>query len=644
MRAAVYSIADQQCTLTTRMPTQLARITLALTVLCLLALHAEADVSAGDAGELGGAAWTLGVAHPTGFPLDLLLLRAAALVPLGPLAFRQNLGVSLINACAVLCLVALCERVSARLGCVHGPSRMLGGALSAAALLASHTFLGSAVSVEVYGTAVLAVTAGAWLVEQADARRARALWPLLGCALGTHITAPLLLAPLLVTRALRDRWLRVDVFFKALCCGALGAVIIVYLPLAARRAGPFDWGDPSTLARLWRHLTAARIREAYAGQLFQVQDGPGVSLLGQLSEQPLLYLPALYACVVGLRRERSSVLLMLSVLALDLAYGSFINPMGIAARQVGHVSAAVLALAAGSGSALWLGRASQRRAWFVPTATIVAAASGALLWRAEQQLTAAEEHVIAERYGASSPLVDLAPRARYVCSSDHACAAGLFAIYAEGVRPDLAVAPAQHLWDPAVWLRLAMTDTRAVPTSAAARAALAEQRLGSLLASFEQRPLYVELGTRATDLSHAPFLAVSDTPSGDDAIAALVHARFGAAGPRTLLARDVWSRAYEAVGGVHLRARRGPAAIQAFERAAQLTPQRAVAHSNLGVALENAGELERALQETARAVELEPRREIAWRNLAGLLSKLYGPEAGEQLFHEAALRYGTTRK
>ena len=53
----------------------------------MLTTHVDADVSTADAGELGGAAWTLGVAHPTGFPLDML-----ALLPLGSLAFRQSSG------------------------------------------------------------------------------------------------------------------------------------------------------------------------------------------------------------------------------------------------------------------------------------------------------------------------------------------------------------------------------------------------------------------------------------------------------------------------------------------------------------------------------------------------------------------------
>src|SRR3954469_4668410 len=62
---------------------------------------ASADIWLGDSAEVGSAAYALGVAHPTGFPLDMLLLRLSAFLPLGPLAFRENVAVALISALAL---------------------------------------------------------------------------------------------------------------------------------------------------------------------------------------------------------------------------------------------------------------------------------------------------------------------------------------------------------------------------------------------------------------------------------------------------------------------------------------------------------------------------------------------------------------
>ena len=67
------------------------------------------DVGFRDAGELGTAAAGLGIAHPTGFGVDLLVLRALGFLPLGHHAFRQNLMVAWEAAAALGLLAELCD-------------------------------------------------------------------------------------------------------------------------------------------------------------------------------------------------------------------------------------------------------------------------------------------------------------------------------------------------------------------------------------------------------------------------------------------------------------------------------------------------------------------------------------------------------
>ena len=61
---------------------------------------AAPTVSDRDAGELTTAAFRLDVAHPTGFPLDMVALRLAELLPVGDVAFRANLAVGALTALA----------------------------------------------------------------------------------------------------------------------------------------------------------------------------------------------------------------------------------------------------------------------------------------------------------------------------------------------------------------------------------------------------------------------------------------------------------------------------------------------------------------------------------------------------------------
>src|SRR5215471_1070031 len=51
-----------------------------------------------DSGELIVAAKSLGVAHPPGFPLYVMLAHIATLIPFGTIAFRVNLASAIFAA------------------------------------------------------------------------------------------------------------------------------------------------------------------------------------------------------------------------------------------------------------------------------------------------------------------------------------------------------------------------------------------------------------------------------------------------------------------------------------------------------------------------------------------------------------------
>jgi tetratricopeptide (TPR) repeat protein len=610
----------------------------------VLAWHAAADVAGGDSGEIGGAAFALGVAHPTGFPLDMLLLRAFALIPLGSIAWRENLGVACIAGCAVACLALLSCRIAERLGVGAAKGGAVGALLTACALLGFQTFLASALGVEVYSTALLLVSCAALAALSAKRSRARLLYPLFGLALGAHVTAGLLILPLLAADAISGRRAAASKRDWLVRAGSFAAcaLLVAYLPLASRRDSAFDWGDPETLTGLFRHLTAARIRDAYSADMFANQGAPGLALFAQLTEHAWLYVPALLGLFALFRARRGLALTLLALLSFDLAYAVWINPMGIADRQLGHTSGAVLALLAGIGAAWLAERAWTTRAPLGYAAVAVALTGCTLLLAGAAWPARADGYAVAERYASGSQLLNLAPRAVYLCTSDSACASALFAIYVEGARPDCAVAPAQHLWDDTVRRRLTgLTLSHTGPQlTAAAHRQLAERTLQEVLRSSESRPVYVEvsppsaapLGMRS---ERAPWIEISSPQRGaaccDDSAASQLadqqRARFGAAGPVTSLARTLWSSAYAELGKVALTKGAAQVALSDLRRAEQLTPERAVAHSNLGVALETSGDFAAALQETRRAVELDPARPTPWVNLARLMLRMNGHAA-----------------
>ena len=72
-------------------------------------------------------------------------------------------------------------------------------------------------------------------------------------------------------------------------------------------------------------------------------------------------------------------------------------------------------------------------------------------------------------------------------------------------------------------------------------------------------------------------------------------------------------------------------ALRAQRTAAALAPARAVAHTNLGVALEANGDPRGAEQAYRRAIELAPLRPAPWVNLARLTLQAAGPAAAREV-------------
>jgi tetratricopeptide (TPR) repeat protein len=366
-------------------------------------------------------------------------------------------------------------------------------------------------------------------------------------------------------------------------------------------------------------------------------------------------LPAAIGLWLCLQWRRGWALTLLCVLCLDLGYATWINPMGIAERQVGHASGALLALLAGVGTTWLHARARLRARWLSGVAGLVGLGLCLQLLASAAWPSESDGYVIAERYGALSPWLDLPPRAVYLCSSDTACASALFAAYAEGTRPDLAVAPAQHLWDYGVTRRLrellpvnAVVRGQVLPP--AARRQFAELVFAVLVSSPQPRPIYLESAAQVDlerarlgfGLAHPPLFAADGGSLDDDAVlarlSALEQARFGRTGPRSKLARESWASAYSEIGRAWLRSGVSASAWLALQWAVALTPERASAHINLGVAFEQHGDLASALRETRRALELEIDRPTPWLNLARLMLRSSGPDAALRVLDEAARR------
>jgi tetratricopeptide (TPR) repeat protein len=607
----------------------------------VLCLRAAPDVGYGDAGELSTAAVVLGVAHPTGFALDLLWLKAASLIPLGSLAFRLNIATALTGGLALGLCAAVIGALAARAGVRDLTSRRLGVVLGVTALLSFGPFGAATQAVEVYALGLSAVLLAMWLALEGG-RAAGALAVLVGLAAGMHVTAGLYTAPIFLAMALAAAvpWRFVAARIVVLVSGAL---VLAYLPLASLRDPAADWGDPETLSGMIAHLTAQRIRSAFQGEMFGGSRSAPALLFEQLSAFGVLacFMVVALAFVLvrarGQARERSPatpfVIGVAIVGGLDVAYALLINPMGVRELQCGHVAGACLAILGGVAAAWLLSLKTGRVLMLTPEALAAVVALGHLMPVAMAEHE--DGYALVELFGSGGPVSALPPRTVFLCAGDNACAAGMFAMAVERVRPDVDVAPAQHLWDATVLRNIEGFGGRAAPT-APERGRRAIENALRLMRGAARRPIALETHAIATDadpqgslapLGSSPFVspvrdvaAQAFTPSLT-ALSASLQARFGRGPGRQAMppderARVAWSRVYGELGTAALNSPAFVAGIGALQRAVAVAPSRATAWINLGVAFEKTGQLEAAVQATQSAVELDPLRPTGWFNLA----------------------------
>src|SRR5262249_12103481 len=177
-----------------------AAASIALLVYCLTA---NPSVTFTDSGELAAVATTLGIAHPTGYPLFTLLghLWTKLPLPLSPVR-KLNLFAALCTALSVFLfyriMLELLERVSSGDAAAFVQRRQRHSLIAAATALSyafARTVWEQATATEVYSLHLLTLQASILLFLRAEHVRQWAAWAfVLGLSFSNHLTT-ILIAP-----------------------------------------------------------------------------------------------------------------------------------------------------------------------------------------------------------------------------------------------------------------------------------------------------------------------------------------------------------------------------------------------------------------------------------------------------------------
>ena len=251
-----------------------------------------------DSGELTTAAWSLGNAHPPGFPFFLLVTHVFTWLPFGSIAVRTNVATAFFAAiaCAFVALAAAeilmmprdvrvvkaeekrskKKNVGRTLQSDASTGRTRESDLRVVLLIMlatgllfafSRTLWQFATVTEVYAVNSALMAGVAWgMLRWARTREVRWLYAaalLFGLGLCVHhvtIGTGAIAIAVLITRVGGLKFWRSRTTVIAALLLAAGLLVYAYLPIAAARKPVMNWGDPASISAVWDHVTGKQYR------------------------------------------------------------------------------------------------------------------------------------------------------------------------------------------------------------------------------------------------------------------------------------------------------------------------------------------------------------------------------------------------
>lgn len=276
-------------------------------------------VTGEDSGELIAAAYTLGIPHPSGYPLWCLVTQPFLWLPIGDMAYRVNLGSAVTSALACALLVPLLRSLRVPAGHAIGPALLLGF---------SATLWAQSVIAEVYPLTLLTLVGLGLCLLRWQSRPESRAWMhaaafLSGLCLTAHHTV-VLLYPLVFLIALKvggKRLLKPTVWLAFLA----GLSIYAYLPLRAASHPAMNWGNPDTPGRFWAHVTRGQYPSLLASQHSIAQSWGQLKATATYLVQQWPWPVSLLVCLGALLGVRSNRVIALALLILSAGFALLLN-------------------------------------------------------------------------------------------------------------------------------------------------------------------------------------------------------------------------------------------------------------------------------------------------------------------------------
>lgn len=415
--------------------------------LALYGLGASPGLAILDSGEFLGAAATLGISHPSGYPLYALWAHVFTLLPWGDLARNMNWASAFAGAGGAFFFARAAGEFGRLAGWGDG-RRALVVALCGFTVLVGRTLWTVSTLAEVYALNACLMGALLWMalrIRRTGARRELYVFAFVaGIALANHMTVGLFIAASVAVAwpgKERARLLLPALPF-AFALALVGASLNLYIPVRAARISLFNWNTPSTLPSLYAHLSGYQ----YRGNLLST-DFAGVKTAAWEYVQALWYnvFPAGLLALAGIglffrRGFRSAGIGLVLYLAAYFTYCIVYDIPDITYYFIPLHIVVIFLAAAGGGAILAFAarrREMLRRALAAAIAITIAAAT---LWTAARNAPVGwrRGYIFSEYYG--DRLLEALPyRALFLPGGDTNTFLTWYNCYIRWKRPDIAI-------------------------------------------------------------------------------------------------------------------------------------------------------------------------------------------------------------
>lgn len=217
-----------------------------------------------DSGELATVVCTLGIAHPTGYPLFTLVGKIFSMLPI---ASEEIMRLNMMSAFFVSCgLVVFYFFLCELLRSYTQEVKIIASFFATCSLAFSQTLWSQATGIEVYSLHFFLIVTILYFLLKAYHTNEFRWWLIFsflwGLAFTNHLTS-ILLAPAVLYFYIKTHGVTKHSFRKL---GMLSLPFIaslslyIYLPIRSAQNPILDWGNPETLEKLLWHISGKQFR------------------------------------------------------------------------------------------------------------------------------------------------------------------------------------------------------------------------------------------------------------------------------------------------------------------------------------------------------------------------------------------------